>query len=103
MYAQQELEVMPDYTRDELRILISRYGGRPLSVSQFYRWLPFALISRKKTYSQRDAKKLMFFAVQLNRVRDFELAKAALLQDLDINPSKYEELQNDTIDIEPND
>lgn len=84
-------EVVTDYTRDELRMLITRYSGRSLSVSQFYRWLPYALVKRAQTYSPRDAKKLLFLAMQLNRVRDFEFARAKLIQDLENNPHQYSE------------
>jgi hypothetical protein len=94
MYAQSEIAT--DYTRDELRYLIHRYTGRSLSISQFYRWLPFALIKRKPLYTTRDAKKLIFLASQLNRVRDFEFAKSHLIHDLKTNPEKYE----DSTDVE---
>jgi hypothetical protein len=88
MYA---TELCTEYTRDELRYLIHRHTGRSLSISQFYRWLPFALVERQPLYSQRDAKKLMFLASQLNRVRDFEFAKAQLVRDIKTNPQKYED------------
>lgn len=92
MYAQSE--IVTDYTRDELRYLIHQYTGRSLSISQFYRWLPFALIERKLLYTIRDAKKLIFLASQLNRVRDFEFAKSQLIHDLKTNSKKYEDSTN---------
>jgi hypothetical protein len=85
------VQVLEDFTRDELRQLIYVHTGRSISVSQFYEWLPFALIPEPKAlYTKRDARKLMFLSSQLNRVRSLETAKQKLIEYMQSHPQEFE-------------
>lgn len=85
------VQVLEDFTRDEIRQMIYAHTGRSLSVPQFYEWLPYALIPEPKPlYTKRDARKLVFISSQLNRVRSLELAKQKLIEHMQSNPQEYE-------------
>lgn len=82
----------PPYTLKEIAYLISRHCRRPVKPKTLYDWLPYALIPQPKTdYSHRDAKKLVFVAQSLARVRSLEYAKQRLAEDIQANPYKYED------------
>lgn len=84
--------VQTTYTLKELAYVVSKYGQRKVEPKTLYQWLPYALIPEPKLeYSERDAKKLVFLARSLNRIKSFELARKKLIQDIQTNPTKYEE------------
>ena len=86
------VQVLEDFTRDEIRQMVYAHTGRSLSAAQFYEWLPFALILEPKPlYTKRDARKLLFISAQLNRVRSLSLAKKKLIEHMQSNPQEYEQ------------
>ncbi|MBD1848528.1 hypothetical protein [Leptolyngbya sp. FACHB-711] len=79
------------YTRDELRLALYEHTSYRLEAKQFYPWLPYCLSRRKALYSERDLAKFVFVAQFIKRVRSLELARDALIEDIQQNPHKYPE------------
>lgn len=83
-------QVLQEYTRDDIRREVLIWANRDLSIPQFYEWLPYCLIPKPKPlYTKRDAAKFVFVANYLNRVRNLEIAKQKLIEDLELNPWRY--------------
>jgi hypothetical protein len=83
-------EIVEGYTRDEVIHEIRKWTGRKLSVSAFYRWLPFCLCEAKPIYSKRDVQKFLFISKELKRVRRLEIAKELLIKRLESNDEVFD-------------
>ena len=82
-------EVVRDWTHSELRREIFIWTGVEIGQTQFYTWLPFALIAKKRIYTDRDRRKLLKFAQFMSRYKRLNDAKEALMQDMETKPEDY--------------
>lgn len=94
MYAvsqtEEQLIVLQEMSRDEVRRIVKREAGRNLSIKQFYEWLPYCLIPKPKDfYSLRDIKKFLFIARTLNRVRKLNSARQKLIETIQTTPEFF--------------
>lgn len=82
-------EVVKDWTHKELRQELIIWLNLELGQTQFYAWLPYALIRKKRIYTNRDRWKLIRFATFMKRYKRLEKAKAKLIEDMQTHPEKY--------------
>ena len=81
--------------RDLIDMIASAIGDR-ISDRTFYRWLNYALVGEAKSrYGLRDAAKLMQFAAYKNFYGSCTIARAELVRDIKLNPSKYPQEKED--------
>ena len=82
-------EVVKDWTYQELKQEILIWQNIELGTTQFYKWLPYALIAKKRIYTNRDRRKLLQFAQLMKRYKRLEIAKDQLIQHMEHYPEQY--------------
>lgn len=89
-------ELLKDWTHQELRRELFIWSGVDLGITQFYAWLPNALIQPKRIYTNRDRKKLLKFAEFMARYKRLQEAKAKLIEHMQLHPEEYTNEQQPT-------
>lgn len=84
-----QCEIVRDWTHLELRREILIWTGIKIGQTQFYTWLPFALIAKKRIYTDRDRRKLLKFAQFMSRYGRLRKAREALIKDMKTKPEDY--------------
>ncbi|MBW4662312.1 MAG: hypothetical protein KME15_26970 [Drouetiella hepatica Uher 2000/2452] len=82
-------ELVKDWTYQELKQEILIWQNVELGTTQFYKWLPYALIAKKRIYTNRDRRKLLKFAQLMQRYKRLEIAKNKLIQHIEQHPEQY--------------
>jgi DNA-binding SARP family transcriptional activator len=83
------VEIVRDWTWQELQRELLIWAGKELKTTQFYEWLPYALIAKKRIYSDRDRAKLLKFAELMARHKRLEMASEKLIEYMTLNPGEF--------------
>lgn len=84
-----QCELVKDWQYKELKHELFLWCGVDLSTTQFYAWLPYALITKKRIYSERDRAKLIAFGFFMRRYKRLEVARGKLIQLMQTHPERF--------------
>lgn len=85
-----KVQIVEDFTRDEVIHEIEKWTQRKISVPTFYHWLTFCLVEPKPLYTRRDVQKFLFISNELKRVNLLSVASDKLKQRLETSDDVFD-------------
>lgn len=82
-------ELVKNWRFKELKRELLIWCEVDLGTTQFYAWLPYALITKKRIYNDRDRAKLITFGHFMKRYKRLEMARAKLIEVMQTYPENF--------------